>query len=139
MRIRIRGSASGMMDPDPGPVLDPVLDPDPDPTQFSYCNASLTVFVNSLKLFYVLGYLCEMFFNKKRDEMVEGIRTMRVWRGGKYNEWTDQELTDIEISIRNVAIIGRVASTSKVVNVIKFRDFCIQVKIYKNKSYFMNF
>ena len=80
-----------------------------------------------------------MFFNKKRDEMVEGIRTMRVWRGGKYNEWTDQELTDIEISIRNVAIIGRVASTSKVVNVIKFRDFCIQVKIYKNKSYFMNF
>ena len=23
MRIRIRGSASGMMDPDPGPVLDP--------------------------------------------------------------------------------------------------------------------
>ena len=24
MRIRIRGSASGMMDPDPGPVLDPI-------------------------------------------------------------------------------------------------------------------
>ena len=32
----MRGSTSGMMDPDPGPVLDsdpgPVLDPDPDPT-----------------------------------------------------------------------------------------------------------
>ena len=27
-RIRFRGSASGMMDPDPGPVLDP----DPGPT-----------------------------------------------------------------------------------------------------------
>ena len=35
MRIQIRGSASGMMDPDLGPVLDPdlgpILDPNPDP------------------------------------------------------------------------------------------------------------
>ena len=27
--MRIRGSASGMMDPDPGSVLDPDSDPDP--------------------------------------------------------------------------------------------------------------
>ena len=58
--------------------------------------------------------------------MLEAIKTMKVWKKSKYIEWTEQELHDFFLLLRNISVVARVTATSRIVNVIKFREFCIQ-------------
>ena len=79
----------------------------------------------------VTGYFCKAFFSEtKRVSVLEMVKSLKTWKNGKYVDFSEDELENIRIVLQNINVISKVVATSGIVDLLRYREFCIQAQLH---------